>query len=227
MDPKFQSSFIPKGPIVSSSTISGGSRTPSHGLFGFIASVVFFIVVLLAAGLFGYEKYLLSSIAQRGDDLNKAREALNPGTIRDLLKLNSRIVSTQDILSKHTVLSPLFDFLESSTYKSVRYTVFNFSNDKDLTITLSGQARGYAAVALQADTLSRSKYILNPVFSDLTLDDKGNVLFSFKASLSPDIISYKRQIDSGELQTNLLDTVVPTPASSVTSTSTSTSTPKK
>ncbi len=214
MDPKFQSSFIPKGPVASPASFTTPKK--SGGLFGFIASVIFFIAVAISAGLFGYEKYLLSSIAQRGDDLKQAKEALNPDLIKDLLKLNSRINSTEDILSKHTVLSPLFDFLESSTYKSVRYTSFKFSNDKELTISMGGQARGYAAVALQADTLSRSKYIKNPVFSDLLLDDKGNVLFSFKATLNPDIISYKRQIESGELEINKTPVKVSTPVATTT-----------
>ncbi|MFZ2049286.1 MAG: hypothetical protein WAV25_03265 [Minisyncoccia bacterium] len=226
MDPKFQSSFIPKGPVASPASFAAPKK--SGGLFGFIASVIFFIAVVISAGLFGYEKYLLSSIAQRGDDLKQAKEALNPDLIKDLLKLNSRINSTQDILSKHTVLSPLFDFLESTTYKSVRYTSFKFTNDKELTISMGGQARGYAAVALQADTLSRSKYIKNPVFSDLLLDDKGNVLFSFKATLNPEIISYKRQVESGELQTTTPPVVVPTTIdTSAAAAQGTTTTPKK
>jgi len=225
MDPKFQSSFIPKGPVASPASFAPPKK--SGGLFGFIASVIFFIAVAISAGLFGYEKYLLSSITQRGDHLKQAKEALNPDLIKDLLKLNSRINSTEDILSKHTVLSPLFDFLESSTYKSVRFTSFKFSSDKDLAISMGGQARGYAAVALQADILSRSKYIKNPVFSDLLLDDKGNVLFSFKATLNPDIVSYKRQVESGELQINTTPINVPAPLATSTPTTQDTTTTLK
>lgn len=229
MDPKFQTSFIPKGPINSPSVISSVSRTAEKGLLGFIASIIFLIAVVIAGGLFGYEKYLISSIASKGSLLEKNRSELDQDTIKQLLKLNSRILSTTDILDRHTVLSPLFDFLESSTFKSVRYTSFRFvnSSNNELTIALSGQARGYSAVALQADELSKSQYIKNPIFSDLLLDDKGNVLFNFKANLDPGIISYKRQIDSGEVQTSVPNVVVPVVVPTVVSTTTSTTSPNR
>ena len=200
MDPKFQSSFIPKGPIVSPTAFSSQVNTKKTGLFGFLGSVIFFIAVAISAGLFGYEQYLNSTIATRGSDLDKARQQLNPDAIKNILRLNARILSTQDILNNHTVISPLFDFLESSTYKSIRYTNFKYTSDNGLNISMNGQARGYAAVALQADTLSKSKFILNPVFSDLLLDNQGNVLFSFKANITPELISYKNLVASGALQ---------------------------
>ena len=196
MEPKFQSSFIPRGPIGSQATISQSSVSGGRGIFGFLATIIFILSVIGTGGIFGYNKYLASSISQMGSDLEAARTTLEPESIKELTRLNSRIVTTQELLTNHTVLSPLFEYLESSTVKTVRFSQFNYSTtDKGLTLVMKGQARGYSAVALQADIFSKSKYIKNPIFSDLSLDNSGNVIFSLTSTLDPSIISYKKQLE--------------------------------
>lgn len=195
MEPKFQSSFIPKGPIGTPATFSSTNQSKG-GLVGFIAIILFVLAVAASLGVFAYNFYLTSSIAKMGTNLEAARATLEPESIKEITRLNSRIVSTQELVSNHTVLSPLFDFLESSTVRTVRFNEFTYSSgEKGLTLAMKGQARGYTAVALQADIFSKSQYIKNPVFSDLSLDTNGNVIFSFKATLDPSIISYKKQLE--------------------------------
>ncbi|KND48655.1 MAG: putative pilN [Parcubacteria bacterium C7867-005] len=234
MDPKFQSSFIPKGPIATSATL-GRERSGERGLFGNIALFVFVLSLLSAGGVWAYGQYLENNIAKKGKDLEAARSTLEPESIKELTRLNSRLVSTQSILSKHTILSPLFEFLESSTYKTVRFTDFRYEmTNKGLTLAMKGQARGYSAVALQADEFAKSKYIKNPIFSDLNLDERGNVVFSFRADLDPSIISYKSKIEAQEaIDKANAPTVVPVtpvetkPATSTATTTTTTATSSK
>ena len=115
MDPKFQTSFIPKGPATNAGAVNFADRHKGQGLFGFIATLVFGISVVAALGVFGYNLYLTSQIAQMGTDLAAAKASLDPDTINQISRLNSRIVSTQTLLAQHTVLSPFFDFELSST----------------------------------------------------------------------------------------------------------------
>lgn len=213
MEPKFQSSFIPKGPIGTSASLSRSSDITERGIFGFIATTIFVIAILGTGGVYGYNKYLQSSISKMGTDLENARTTLEPESIRELTRLNSRIVTTQELLLKHTVLSPLFDYLETSTVKTVRFTQFSYSTtDKGLTLVMKGQARGYTAVALQADIFSKSKYLKNPIFGDLSLDNSGNVVFSMTAVLDPSIISYKKQLEGSPVPVQQIPVVSPTTA---------------
>ncbi|MEK7187122.1 MAG: hypothetical protein AAB690_02395, partial [Patescibacteria group bacterium] len=89
-----------------------------------------------------------------------------------------------------------FDFLESSTLKSVRFTDFSYgTSPAGVELVMKGQARSYAAVALQSDLFTKSSHFKNPVFSDLGLDESGNIIFTFRAIVNPNLISYQKQIE--------------------------------
>jgi hypothetical protein len=195
MEPKFQSSFIPKGPLATSGTFTN-TQPKQKGIFGLLASFIFGVSVVLTIAVFAYNFYLGYSIKKMGAELEAARAELDQDSITEITRLNSRIVSTQGLISKHVVMSPLFKFLENSTLKNVRFSDFDFSTDKNaLILTMKGEARGYSAVALQADIFNKSKFIKDPIFSDLRLDDAGNVTFIVKMSIDPSLVSYKKLID--------------------------------
>lgn len=197
MEPKFQSSFIPKGPIASTvASLSTGQKTREKNLFSFLALVIFIISVFLAVGIFGYKFYLKYRIDKMGADLEEARATLEPEAIRELTRLDNRIISTQELVAKHHVLSPLFEFLEVSTPKTVRFSNFRYSmTEKGLELSMKGEARGYTALALQADIFSKSEYFKDSIFSDLNLNEKGDVNFSFKTIVDPSLVSYERKVE--------------------------------
>jgi polyisoprenoid-binding protein YceI len=64
-------------------------------------------------------------------------------------------------------------------------------------VELTGSAKNYATIALQSDAFSSNSLIKNPVFSNLTVDDKTRTV-SFKLSFSVNIadLSYQTFIDS-------------------------------
>jgi hypothetical protein len=221
MEPKFQSSFIPKGPLAASSSISS-SPVRSRGLFSTVATIIFTLSVILSIGVFGYKHYLNYRIDKMGADLEAARQEVESDITHELIRLDSRIVSTRNLLSNHVVVGPLFDFLEGSTLRSVRFNDFKFSNtSKGIELTMTGQARGYSSLALQADVFNRSVYLKNPIFSNLDLDDEGNVIFSFKANIDPTLVAYRRVVEREVVPATIVTPTVTTPA-----TSTSTSTPR-
>jgi len=219
MEPKFQSSFIPKGPIVSN--VPGapiGRRTRQEkSLFYILASTVFIMSVLSALGMFGYKFYLKYSIDQMGANLEDARLTLQPEVIRELTRLDNRILSSQKLLARHQILSPLFEFFEVSTPKTVRFKDFSYTKTpQGLELKIIGEARGYAALALQADVFDKSQYFKNPIFSDLSLNEKGDVNFSFKAMLDPTLVSYERKVE--RLGASPIVPTEPTSTSTATST---------
>jgi hypothetical protein len=224
MEPKFQSSFIPKGPIATASPISTPQSKPKTALFGFLGMLLFVISLILAVGAFAYDRYLLSSIGTMGENLASARASLQPDTIKELVNADKRIIATRGLLSRHTALTPFFDFLETATLKSVRFTEFSFDRtDKGIEVILKGQARGYSDIALQSDAFNKSKIFTNPVFSDLELDPKGNVTFSFHAFLDPAAVTYKRRIDGMPIgSTQPANNAIPLQASTTQAVSTTT-----
>lgn len=200
MEPKFQSSFIPKSPVAS--TTSGmlgapmGRKTNKKGLLALLALAAFTISVLLALGVFGYKFYLKYSIDKMGADLENARATLQPEVIRELTRLDNRIISSQELIKRHQILSPLFKFLEVSTPKTVRFNNFGYSmTEQGLELSMTGEARGYMALAFQADIFNKSPYLKNSIFSDFSLNERGDVRFSFKAVVDPSLVSYQREME--------------------------------
>lgn len=211
MEPKFQSSFIPRSPI--SSTVTSMARQQAvkgRGLFSLLAITIFVTSVLLALGVFSYKFYLERRIDQMGADLENARVTLEPETINELTRLHNRIISTQKLISEHHTLSSLIEFLEISTPKTVRFNSFQYTVTKQgIELLMKGEARGYAALAFQADVFNQSQYFKNPIFSDLNLNAKGDVSFSFKTIVDPTLVSYQRAIE-GESTPTVASTTIST-----------------
>ncbi|MCR4279147.1 MAG: hypothetical protein NUV78_00170 [Candidatus Zambryskibacteria bacterium] len=196
MPPKFQSSFIPKGAVVSG---TGGHTAPvkkERSILGFIAMVVFALSLLAALLALGYKFYLDYSIKTMAAELDAARGNVEPETVLEITRLNNRLLSTEGLINQHVVLSPLLSLLEASTVRTVRFTDFSFNmNNKELKIALKGEASSYSNLAAQAEILKESKSFINPVFSDLALDERGNVRFSFNADINPDLVSYRKVVE--------------------------------
>jgi hypothetical protein len=196
MEPKFQSSFIPKGPISSASGIPAGKPVRRGGLYSYISLIIFIISLVLAVGVFGYRFYVKGTINRMSEEIADKKDTLIPNSSREFIRLNDRIQSTQELLNSHVVTSPLFEYLESSTLKSVRFTELSYNTAPNgVELVMRGEASGYAAVALQADIFNKGSYFKDSNFSDLSLDEKGNVTFTYQAKVNPSLISYQKQVE--------------------------------
>ena len=171
------------------------SRPKQQSLLSFLAWLIFSISVFLAMGMFGYRYYLKYSIAKLSMDLETARANLQSDTIRELTRADNRINSTRTLTEKHRVITPLFAFLKETTPKTVRFTQFHFLVEGgSVKLNVKGEAKNYAALAFQADSFNKSGHFTNPLFSHLTLNDRGDVLFSFKSIINPELVSYNSQL---------------------------------
>jgi hypothetical protein len=137
---------------------------------------------------------------QTAIETNKNGLVSDSVTIESLVELNSRTNVAKDLLSKHVAVSPIFNFLQQTTLKSVRFTNFSFtSSGKDssgsnrVAVQMSGQARNWETVASQADEFGKidwRKIISEPKISNLSLNADGSVSFLFSAFVSPDFLVY-------------------------------------
>ena len=197
MDSNFQTSFIPKKPIVE----ERDTKTRSVGVLAVISIFILFTVLLATGGLYFYKGFLANNIAKMENDLNLARNRFEPAKIAELKLLDKRLRASTDVLSHHVAVSPIFRALADITIKTVRYTKFSYNLGLDknskVTVKMSGQAIGYRSVALQSDLFAskdEGKNFIDPVFSNLSLDDKGNVLFDLEFLVDPSFIDYKQML---------------------------------
>jgi hypothetical protein len=202
MEPKFQTSFIPKKPIVASQ----GVARKSIDFFAIIATVLFLGSIVLAGAVFAWKFTLTKQVASSEANLAKAKDQFDQEFIGYVNRLNSRIETSKDLINKHVGASTIFGFLASHTLKTVSYTDFSYSYEADGTVkvVLRGIAKSYSSIALQSEEFGKqNQYIKSPIFSDLNPDQTGNVVFTLTALLDKNLISYQKNLgqnlDSGDV----------------------------
>jgi hypothetical protein len=218
MDPNTPTSFIPKRPIESSSE-------PIHhrnGSIGLLSLITFVVVVgtgIAFAGVYIYQKQLVSQKAKLEDSIKQAQDGIGTEFVSDMKRLNSRIDGVKDLIKNHIVVTPIFDALQASTLRSVQYKDFSYTIKNDTTtktsvvaVDLTGTAKNYATIALQSDAFSTNALIKNPVFSNLTVDDKTRTInFKLNFSVSVSDLAYQTFIDSMIQKQNNIPQNIPNP----------------
>lgn len=203
MENSFQTSFIPKKPIISNTTSSGGDS--SINIF-MVVSVFILVVMLLAfGGLYVYKNfYLLKNKESLSANLFKIRDSFNKDTITMLETFDKRTSVAKQILNEHIVLSPLFEKINELTLSSIQYTKFEHKVSSNLFIVrMSGIARDYKSIALQADIINADKgqVFKNVIFSNLTKDKNNFVTFDVEFSVDPSLLSYSNNITNASIPT--------------------------
>jgi hypothetical protein len=203
METTFQTSFIPKQPV----TEQKQSRASSSVNILLFISIIIFVISVIAAGLvYFYKSTLEKSVAASEEELARAKDAFDGNFITDLQTADKRLRAAGDVLGNHIILSPIFEILQSSTLKTVRFTKFTHTvvgtgAGARIEVKMSGRAKDYTAIALQSDALTRSKYIKDPLFSNLTLDDQSNVLFEVVFTVDPHLVLFTDVIAKGDSAT--------------------------
>ena len=126
MEQKFNTSFIPKKPIVADSGIV--SRAPeASNIFNTIATALFILTLFATGAVFLYKNILIRQVTEADTALNDARAAFETEKIQSLLDLNTRIVSAKGLLEKHVVVSEVLGLLQSLTVKRMRFVFIRTS----------------------------------------------------------------------------------------------------
>jgi hypothetical protein len=196
MENSFQTSFIPKKPMT---TVVSTTRSTTSLV------TVFFVLLLVgmgaaAGGLYFYKIYLTNQRGVLSQSLVKASDTFEQETISELELFDKRTTVSKQILSSHIILSPLFSLLGDLTVPAVQYTKFEHkTTDKGFAVSLSGTARDYKSIALQADAFNSAKgrSFKNVVFSNLTKEAiTGNVIFDIQFTVDPSLLSYSKSPDT-------------------------------
>ncbi|MBC8464831.1 MAG: hypothetical protein H8D63_00445 [Parcubacteria group bacterium] len=183
-------SFIPK----QSGPEKRKRRTSGLRFLVVIGGIVFIGSLAAAGGVYGYEQFLKNQIEQMRASLEHNQSTLSTKDIGEWKRLDDRIMTLEDILGRHVAFSYFFDILGDATLQNVRFSNFGYEfSEGGAIITLSGESPDYSTVDSQSDIFGRHEVIQDPIFADLSLDDKGNVSFSATFFVDENVISYDAQ----------------------------------
>ena len=192
--PDLKTSFIPKQPI---GVKKKETRPRVIGSLVFISLVIFFLTLAVSGGVYFYKALLERNIKTMSQSVERARRIIEPATVLILTRLDSRINATRVVLDNHTVVSPIFDLLEELTLQAVRFEQFRYSQGADRAeLVLLGEAKDYSSLALQSDIFGENKYIEEPIFSDLGLNARGNVMFNLSIRINKNLLFYRNNLEN-------------------------------
>jgi cytoskeletal protein RodZ len=196
MELKMQTSFIPKSPT----TVARSTRV-GMSIFLLLSVIVFIVILALAGGVWLWQNSLISAVNTDKTELAKVRgdaTRYNEDDINSLIRLNNRIEETKTLLANHVAVSPIFNKLEQDILKniSLKDMKFSFSPTDGINLDLTGFATNFDALSKQSDIFKGEALISNPVISDFNPTPEGRISFNFSATILPDLISYKKLIDS-------------------------------
>ncbi|MEQ1500549.1 MAG: hypothetical protein ABL917_04245 [Parcubacteria group bacterium] len=218
MEPKFQTSFIPKNPGTTSS-ITAPKYSGSITLVPLIANIFFVLAILAYGGLFGYEKIIQAQIKDVENELQLVQATIDDATIKQLVTASDQLKSVKHLLGTHVAVTNIFTLLQSKLLPGVRFKTFEFVNNQDgsLKITADGEGQSYAIIALQSNLFRSTDYLKNQKFDSFELTEKGTVNIKFQADLDPKLLSYTRALQP-TTEANTKDTTQTQAVSTTTST---------
>lgn len=192
MEQNIPTSFIPKKSLATSSAKNSLGKQRSISIVFLFSLIVFIGVIIIAVSLFLWNQFLLQNIGKKKESLERAYSAFEPSLIQEMGRLDIRINSANEILSNHKAVSSFFNLLESLTITSMQFENLNYqtSDSGEIKITMKGKAPSFGTIALQSDIFGENKFIQDPIFSNLNLNNKGNVEFDFSALLDPRLVLY-------------------------------------
>jgi hypothetical protein len=200
MEPKFQTSFIPKKPVVAT---AGSSVEVIHETnpLSIIAGIVFIVSILVSGGLFGYKIMLNNAIEQAGLDLDSARSTFQLDKIQEMLDANSRITSAKELLESHIVSSEILYLMHDLTVKQMQLKELVYKDQgKTGLVTIQGSASSYNALAQQGRIFDENEFIRDERFFDFNPGENGLIDASFAGVIDPSLISFKNKIESSGLE---------------------------
>lgn len=194
MDNNFTTTFIPKKPMTE--TVDSGSRPVSRpaGILSSLSLVLFFITLLIAGGVYFWERAMIANVQTLADSVVKVEKTFEPELIVQLQSLDKQLKNGNALLKNHTVITPVFDLLESSTLKQIRFTKFDLTIDeaKGPLVKMSGESDGYRSIAQQSDLLGANAYLKDTIFSNFFLTQRGRVSFDLSFGVRPDFIDFEK-----------------------------------
>lgn len=197
METPIQTSFIPKKPMDTTSSVVSSSRPTNWILF--FATIIFIASLALAVGVYFHRAYLVKQQTALESQIERARASFEPEFVSDIEKLDRKLRAGSEIIDNHITASPVFEILSDLTLKQIRYSEFSFTvdekNSNQAVVLLSGKADGYRTIALQADLFASNRNVIDPIFSNLVLDERGQVLFDLSFEVPIEKILYKNNLN--------------------------------
>ncbi len=195
MEPKFQTSFIPKSPVLSTGLNSNKehSYNSSVSLISIVSIVMLIAVAISSVGLFLYNQMQSKAIVELKEALALEKSAFNESETKDLILVSDQIKVVKSLLDQHLILSNIFAVMQSATIQNINFTeiAFDTKNEGVVEVDFKGRSSSYEHIAKQAELFKSTGFLKNVLFYNMEIDKDGNLVFDGSMSVLVNDTSYK------------------------------------
>ncbi len=182
-----KTSFIPKKTFT-----KPFYKEKGFGIFLWLSIALLIASGWAFGGVYYYKQLSVGRVDGLSESLKQAKASFEPSLISQLSSVANKIELSKGLIRGHKTLIPIFDFLEQSTLKSVRFSSFEYSSSEDgEEISMKGSATSYASLALQIEEFQNSIGVKNVSVSGLSLGKGGAINFNIKVVFESDFVKYK------------------------------------
>ncbi len=191
---QFTTTFIPKKPLADVTPTGAQPVSRPVGFLSSISLVLFFVTLLMAGGVYFWKSYEEKNVIVLAESIKKIEKTFEPDLVAKLQSLDRQLKNGSVLIKGHTVISPVFDLLEVSTLKTVKFTKFDITFDdiKGTQIKMSGEADGYRSIAQQSDVFGANSYLKDAIFSNFFLTPKSKISFDLSFGVKPDFVDFEK-----------------------------------
>lgn len=207
MEPKFQTSFIPKKQVATiGGTIGGVSTQPRQktslsSAYMALAVILFIVSLLGVAGSFAWKYYSAQQNKNYNEQLAMREKQYKIEEIEKLKTTSVQISTADTLLKNHIAFSKIFDQIGKMAISEVRFMNMDLKvNDSGkISVNVKGLGKNLPAVAFQSDVLGDlAKYgvstiFTNPVIQSPGLESTGAIGFGFTADVDRSALLFKTQ----------------------------------
>lgn len=210
METKFQTSFIPKKPLMPAGSFGASAIQPPRrrksSLFMTIATLTFIASLAVAGGSYFWKLELLRLQEGYKTQLAEEEKRFNTNQIEELKRQDVKITIARQLLDNHVAASQIFGIIGLLTIEKVRFSSMDLTTggnvSEDIKVNLKGYGTNLKAVAWQSDVLGKlgqyglRNIVKNPILSDPSPEAVGSVSFGFSATVDPRSLSYRKSISN-------------------------------
>lgn len=202
MDKEFKTTFIPKKQISQGQSVGTSKRArQTQSVIGLLAVLLFVTAVVSVAAVYLYKVRLAAVVNNKIESINLAEKSFEPGAILELRKLDIRLRAATELLENHVAVVDFFEALGESTLPDIQYEGLDIDFSADVpSVSTTGEARGYLAIAQQSDIFEENRFIQNAIFSDFSKADTGRISFSLSFSINPELLVYGRNLENIDVE---------------------------
>lgn len=166
--------------------------------FTAVSIISFATVAFFMLGIYGSGFFIQNQIEDLQTTAAQASSQFDSMEVRELVELDKKVAAVSSIISDHTSLTDIRDFLEEHTQTNVQVQSFSFidggaGGDGGKELIINGQALSHNTLANQAQIFENDMEIISSEFSDIAPTEIGTVSFTATLRLKDSTFSYSKQ----------------------------------